>query len=308
MNDISGSIAAQMKIESIEFKPGKSDGMEIFSILIPTWNNLEYLKLCISSIRKNSRLSHQIIVHVNEGSDGTYEWVKEQGLDYTHSPSNTGICYAFNAAATLARSEYLLLIDDDNYLLPDWDHFIWEEVKNIGHPYFAVSGTKIEPYATLNKCAIAPFNYGRSPQEFMETDILETCSKIPFNDWNGSNWYPLCVHKNLWNLVGGLSVEFTPGMYSDPDFMMKLWQAGVRYFKGVSKSRSYHFISSSVRRVKKNKGRKQFLQKWGISNSTFRIYYLHLGEPFLGYLMEPEMNLVFKLRLFRDRLKNIFSV
>jgi glycosyltransferase involved in cell wall biosynthesis len=36
-----------------------------FSILIPSWNNLAYLKICVESIRKNSMFAHQIIVHVN---------------------------------------------------------------------------------------------------------------------------------------------------------------------------------------------------------------------------------------------------
>ena len=54
-----------------------------FSILIPSWNNLSFLKLCVQSIRKNSAMQHQIIVHVNDGSDGTLQWVKEEGLDYT---------------------------------------------------------------------------------------------------------------------------------------------------------------------------------------------------------------------------------
>ena len=52
-----------------------------FSILIPTWNNLSFLKLCVESIRENSSLEHQIIVHINDGSDGTLEWVKAEGLD-----------------------------------------------------------------------------------------------------------------------------------------------------------------------------------------------------------------------------------
>ncbi len=295
-----------MKIEEITFTPGGHEGKAIFSILIPTWNSLQYLKLCIGSIRKNSRFNHQIIVHVNEGSDGTSGWVKNQALDHSYSQSNVGVCYAFNAAATLAKSDFLLLIDDDNYLLPDWDLYLWEEIQKIGHGYFAVSGTKIEPRVTLNNCVIAPLSFGASPEEFNENELLEVFAQIPFADWNGSSWYPLAVHRNLWNIVGGLSVEFTPGMYSDPDFMMKLWQAGVRYFKGVSKSRSYHFISRSVQRVKKNEGRKQFLKKWGISNSTFRRYYLHMGEPFTGYLKEPEKNTDFKLRLLRDRLKAFF--
>ena len=36
-----------------------------FSIVIPTFNNLEYLKLCIKSIRKNSLFDHDIIIHNN---------------------------------------------------------------------------------------------------------------------------------------------------------------------------------------------------------------------------------------------------
>jgi glycosyltransferase involved in cell wall biosynthesis len=292
-----------MKDDKITFLSAGQPENAVFSILIPTWNSLQYLKLCIGSIRKNSRFTHQIIVHVNEGTDGTSEWVKNQALDHSFSGINIGVCYSFNAASALAKTDWLLLVDDDTYLLPDWDFYLWEEIQKIGHEYFAVSGTKIEPRRTFNNCVIAPRNFGTSPEDFNENELLDTFTDILFNDWSGSSWYPLAVHRNLWNLVGGLSVEFTPGMYSDPDFMMKLWQAGVRYFKGVSKSRCYHFISRSVNRVKKNNGRKQFLQKWGISNSTFRKYYLHMGEPFHGYLEEPEKDINFKLRLLRDRIK-----
>ena len=47
----------------------------MFSVLIPTFNNLEYLKFCIRSIKKNSKYNHQIIVHVNVGNDGTLEYL-----------------------------------------------------------------------------------------------------------------------------------------------------------------------------------------------------------------------------------------
>ena len=53
----------------------------MFSILIPTFNNLEYLKICIDSIKKNSNYEHQIIVHVNEGSDKTIDYVQQNNLD-----------------------------------------------------------------------------------------------------------------------------------------------------------------------------------------------------------------------------------
>lgn len=52
----------------------------MFSIIIPTWNNLPYLKLVVASLREHSAYAHQLIVHVNDGSDGTLAWVREQGI------------------------------------------------------------------------------------------------------------------------------------------------------------------------------------------------------------------------------------
>jgi hypothetical protein len=69
---------------------------------------------------------------------------------------------------------------------------------------------------------------------------------------------------------------------------MKLWQIGIRVFKGVADSRVYHFQSKSLHRVKLNNGRKQFKQKWGISASYFYKKYLKLGTKFKGAL--PEIN------------------
>ena len=292
--------------EKIIYSKQKHIARAKFSILIPTWNNLSMLQICVNSILKNSHFYHQIIIHINEGSDGTLDWVKEKKLDYSFSEQNVGVCYAFNAAASLADSDYLLLIDDDNYVLPDWDLHLWKEIEQVGHEYFSISATKIEPRKTFNPCVIAPHSFGTTADDFDEKALLENYAGLEWHDWNGSNWYPLVVHRRIWNLVGGMSIEFTPGMYSDPDFMMKLWQAGVRYFKGVSKSRSYHFISASVRRVKKNNGRRQFLKKWGMSNSVFRKHYLRMGTPFTGPLPEPEDTLKLSLLRLRDKIKLLF--
>ena len=49
----------------------------MFSILIATYNQLDYLKICLGSIKKNSKFTHQIIIHVNEGTDGTLEFLKK---------------------------------------------------------------------------------------------------------------------------------------------------------------------------------------------------------------------------------------
>ena len=55
----------------------------MFSIIIPTFNNLQYLKLCISSIKKNSKFKHEIIPHINSGADGTEDYLISEKIKYT---------------------------------------------------------------------------------------------------------------------------------------------------------------------------------------------------------------------------------
>ena len=273
-----------------------------FSIIIPSWNNLKFLELCIDSITKNSEFEHQVIVHVNEGNDGTADWLKDRKIDHTCSEINVGICYGVNTAVSLAATDYLLYMNDDMYACPAWDKYLWEEIETIGHDNFFLSSTMIERTGTGNDCVLAPFDFGDGPENFNEEKLLRELDTLQFDDWNGATWPPNVVHRKLWELVGGLSVEFSPGMYSDPDFSMKLWRAGVRIFKGIGKSKVYHFQSRSIGRVRKNDGRRLFLNKWGVSSSFFCNKVLLRGKPFTGPLQDADLN-----PGVRDRLKKLFS-
>ena len=72
----------------------------MISIIIPTYNNLQYLKLAIASIKKNSTYDNEIILHVNEGSDGTLEYARTNNLKFSFSKVNNGICIGCNEAAS----------------------------------------------------------------------------------------------------------------------------------------------------------------------------------------------------------------
>ena len=93
----------------------------MFSILIPTFNNLEYLKICIKSIYKNSTFNHQIIVHVNIGSDGTIDFLKKNNITYTYTNYNSGVCEGINMASKKAIKDFILYSHDDFYFCPKWD-------------------------------------------------------------------------------------------------------------------------------------------------------------------------------------------
>jgi len=274
-----------------------------FSALIPTWNNLDYLKLCIESIRENSHFDIQIIVIVNEGKDGTLEWLKNQkDIDFVHSKTNIGICYGLNIARSLIKSDYVIYLNDDMYVLPNWDLELYKEIKEIGHNRFMLSATMIEPFETGNSCVVVK-DFGTDIQSFQKKLLLNQYLNLAKNDWNGSTWPPNVVHIDLWDFVGGLSIEFSPGMYSDPDFSRKLWEVGIRFFKGKGTSLVYHFGSKSTKKVRKNKGRKTFLMKWGITPRTFMKEYLKIGKPWEGSLKNPKLGwgsqVLNKLKQFR---------
>lgn len=278
-----------------------------FSIIIPTWNNLSFLKTCIESIQRHSHFQHQIIIHVNEGNDGSLEWVQAQGYDFTHSENNAGVCWAINACRSLVKTDYIVYMNDDMYVLPEWDLALWEEVAKVNHPYFFLSSTMIEPTPSPHPGIIAPYDYGRDPFNFEEEKLLDEYQNLPSYDWNGATWPPNIVHKHIWDLVGGYSVEYFPGMYSDPDFSMKLIKAGVTHFKGVAKSKVYHFGSKSTQRVKRNNGSKQFLNKWGITSSTLTKYILQRGAPYSGEIDLEEADKRAQNSKLRSRIKRVIS-
>lgn len=253
-----------------------------FSIIIPTWNNLAYLKLCIESIRKNSHFKNQVIVFVNDGSDGTNEWLKTQSdVDFIGADKNVGICVAVNSCRALVRSPYIVYMNDDMYVCPNWDKELHDVITSIGHDQFMLSSTLIEPRPVKNPNYVSIVrDFGDSVAGFKENELLDQYNKIDKEDWSGSSWPPSVVSTRVWDIVGGYSIEFSPGMYSDPDFSMKLWKLGVRIFKGVGKSKVYHFQSKSTGKVKKNDGNEMFLLKWGISAKVFYKYGLHMGKPY----------------------------
>ncbi len=275
-----------------------------FSIIVPSWNNLAYLKLLLDSIQKNSKFDHQIIVLINEGKDGTLNWIESQeNIDYVYARENIGICYGLNICRSLIKTDYLLYINDDMYVLPDWDSALYNEIKSIGHKKFMLSSTMVEPTDTSNSCVIVK-DYGDCIENFEEERLLKEFKDLKKDDWFGSTWPPNVMHIDLWDLVGGLSTEFSPGMYSDPDFSKKIWDAGVRYYKGLGASKVYHFGSKSTKRVKKNVGSIMFLQKWGITSGTFIKEFLRRGEKFEGYLEDKEVNLSIKLK---NKIKRIIK-
>ncbi len=271
----------------------------MFSIIIPTFNNLKYLKLCLKSIKKNSKFNHEIIIFVNDGSDGTLDFVKDNKFKYCFSKENVGLCKAVNQAAKLVKSDYLIYAHDDMYFCPGWDIAFDKEIKKHNKDKdFFLSGTMIQPFNSF-----IYMDCGKKIEDFNEQKLLKNYNSIEFEDFQGSTWSPSLIPLKTWNKVNGFSEEYTYGLGSDPDFNMKLWKIGVRLHKGLGNCRVYHFSSLTLRSKVWNDGHKIFLLKWGISIKFFKKYYLNSDKKFIGELENPRTNISYIFNFFICKLK-----
>jgi glycosyltransferase involved in cell wall biosynthesis len=273
----------------------------MISIVIPTYNNLDYLKLCLDSIEKNSSQNHDVRLHINDGSDGTLEFAKKNKIFYTFSNNNIGLCSSINKISSTVKNKYLLYAHDDMYFCPNWDNILLNELKIIKHNLFYLSGTMIE-----KNSAHISFDCGNDISNFDENKLLLNYSNLKYYDHQGSHFAPHLVPKDLWDKVGGFSEEFNPGMASDPDFNMKLWNEGVRIFKGLSLFRVYHFSSTTTRKknsLKRNKGNITFLKKWGFTHKFFKKHYLRSRSKYKAPLENPLKNFSYYLDLSICKVK-----
>ena len=271
----------------------------MFSIIIPTFNNLDYLINCIESINKNSKYLHEIIPHVNEGSDGTLKYLKKNNIDFSFTKYNSGICTGMNMAAKKATTQFILYAHDDFYFCPNWDVVLKNEVDKIEHKKFYLSGTMVNNGQINLDC-------GSNLETFNEKKLLSEISNANYYDFQGSTWAPHLIHRETWDKVGGFSEEFFPGTGSDPDLNMKLWKEGVRIFKGINDFKVYHFGSIVTRKYRNHptiktesgsRGAKIFLLKWGITIKFFKKFILNSDTKYLGELENPKKNIKYLLHL-----------
>jgi len=275
----------------------------MFSVVIPTYNNINYLKICLNTLKKNSKFEHEIIIHINEGLDGTFEFVKKNNYKFSYNSKNQGVCVAFNEAAKLSTKKYLVLAHDDMYFCPKWDEVFLKELKmHLPDKDFFLSGTMVQPFESYIK-----LDCGKTYTDFNENKLLDEVHTIKYHDFQGTHWQPSLIPIKTWKKVSGFSEEFSPGLGSDPDFNMKLWNIGVRLFKGLGDCRVYHFSSVSLRKKTWNNGSKTFLLKWGITIKFFKKYYLRTNSLFDGELIEPVITIRYILGLLKCKIIFIYS-
>lgn len=90
-----------------------------FSIVITTFNRLEWLKRAVDSALAQT-LPAQVVIADNASTDGTEAYVKSLGsrIVYVRNATNLHHAGAVNAGIKAATGDWIKLLDDDDYLAP----------------------------------------------------------------------------------------------------------------------------------------------------------------------------------------------
>jgi GT2 family glycosyltransferase len=92
------------------------------SIIIPTWNRNDLALACLDSLRVQTFQAWEAIVVDDGSTDGTADTVKREHLraNVVRLDKNSGFCVAVNAGIERARAEFVLLLNNDMTLEPDF--------------------------------------------------------------------------------------------------------------------------------------------------------------------------------------------
>lgn len=193
-----------------------------FSIIIPVYNNLEYIERCIQSIfnQEEGFYSYEILLIDDCSTDGTFQLLKKLVLKYEkirlyQTSKNSGPGSARNIGISNALNDWLLFLDSDDFLSSN-------ALKNL-----SIHLNKEE------KCDIVSYNWDYDKKSTIQANRaggrydLYTLSRSKnqiINDYlslgmDGSVIYTLIKTE----LLRKNNIFFDDGYHEDVDFIFKVY-------------------------------------------------------------------------------------
>ena len=187
-----------------------------FSVLLPTRNGGKYLKSCIESVLSQDYKDMELIVFDNANTDNTAEVVNSYSIDkrlkYYRTDNVVSVTDNWNNALKKSSGDYVLMMGDDDFLLPGYfdtlDKIIKENDFPDGISYFGYSF--IYPDAVDNS-----MGYYSDPHYDYEKKLINSgkttknqLKSIVYDMFKFKNRVPLNTLPHIWsrkviNLVDG---------------------------------------------------------------------------------------------------------
>ena len=211
--------------------------MNLISFILPSRNNLKYLKQAYRSIRKNSEHQHEICIASDASTDGTVEWVQEimkedenVKLHINEGPERLGHTILYDTLIyDYATHDRVMIFHADMYLCPKAD----EEIDKYLEPGKVVSLTRIEPPLHPDGPEKVLVDFGIEPEEFDEEGLLDWVkgwgeSKEKVTDGIFAPW---CIMKDDFTRINGHDPLFAPQSKEDSDIFNRFMLAGYEFIQ-----------------------------------------------------------------------------
>ena len=258
--------------------------MKPISFIIPSRNNLRYLKWCYKSIRKNLGYIHEICIADDASEDGTWEWLKEivdkddnVKIHRNKGPERQGLVVLYDKLVKdYSTNDVIMIFHADMYACPGLDEAIFKYLKK----GTIVCATRVEPSLHPPGPEKIVSDYGIEPEEFDEGKFLSDLNK--FRDDSKIThgiFAPWAIYKeDFWD-VGGHDTLFSPTSREDSDIFnifklngckfIQTWD-GMVYHLTSRGSRFNSFsggkpgkVNSKEWQYTNHKNIRNFIRKWG---------------------------------------------
>lgn len=236
------------------------------SIIILTYNNIEYTKLCIQSIRGFVDTNDcEVIVVDNNSNDGTKEWLNDQkDLKCIFNSENKGFPAGCNQGILKARKgNDIFLLNNDTILMPN-------SLFNLKMALY-----KSDKIGAAGAVSNSVGYYQQISDKFNTFDEYIEYAKennIPTFDEDENRvkliGFAMLIKRECIDKVGLLDERFTPGNFEDDDICLRILKKGYQ-LKLVKESFIFHFGSMSFSKDSNKYSRllsdnyRKFNEKWG---------------------------------------------
>lgn len=255
---------------AMSFREAVVEAQPRVSVVVLTYNNLEYTKACLLSLEINSGYENlEIVIVDNSSSDGTQEYLLEYGkyrddVCVILNEENYGFAKGNNIGLDAASGQLLVVLNNDTYVTPGWIHSMARHLRldsdvglvgpvtnNIGNE------ARIEiVYSNMSEMEQSAAAYtSKRPGQSLEVDCVA--------------FFCTMMTRQVYQEIGGLDEAFGRGFFEDDDYCQRVRKAGYKVviaddvFVHHHLSASFAKLDDGERRTLFETNKKIYEEKWG---------------------------------------------